>query len=73
VSAFAELIFGACLGGAPEGHHPITGQAFTNDQGGYNVVVAYCNSNDDSSVRPSEYTPPGPNGTILMGKTLPPS
>jgi hypothetical protein len=65
VSAFAGLISATCNGGEGEGHHPVNGQAFTSDQGGYNVVVGYCNGNDDPTVPPSAYTPPGPNGYAI--------
>ena len=54
-----------CAGDVGEGHHAVNGQAFTPDQGGYNVVVGYCNGNDDPSVAPSAYTPPGPNGYAI--------
>ncbi|KAK3723289.1 hypothetical protein LTR37_002012 [Vermiconidia calcicola] len=59
--AFAGLIAGVCYNGG-EGHHPLSGQAFTSDQGGYNVVVAFCDSNDPPDTAPSAYTPPGPDG-----------
>jgi hypothetical protein len=65
VSAFAGLISAVCDGDEGEGHHPVNGQAFTSDQGGYNVVVGYCNGNDDPTVPPSAYTPPGPNGYAI--------
>ncbi|KAK3710743.1 hypothetical protein LTR37_010162 [Vermiconidia calcicola] len=60
-SAFAGLIAGVCYNGG-EGHHPLSGQAFTSDQGGYNVVVAFCDSHDPVDTPPSAYTPPGPDG-----------
>ncbi|KAK5163345.1 uncharacterized protein LTR77_010718 [Saxophila tyrrhenica] len=60
-SAFAGLILGVCYDGG-EGHHPVSGQAFTSDNDGFNVVVGFCDNDDDVATKPSDYTPPGPNG-----------
>jgi hypothetical protein len=64
VSQFTNLIHATCLGdGRADG--PLSGQAFTNDLGGFNVVVGYCNGNDPPTVGPAEYPGPGPNGAGL--------
>lgn len=39
-----------------------SGQLFTTDHGGYNVNIAFCDSNDSPDTPPSAYTAPGPNG-----------
>ena len=40
----------------------LSGQMFTDANGGYNVVIAFCDGNLSPSTPPSAYTPPGPNG-----------
>lgn len=50
-----------------EGHKSISGQAFINDLGGYNVVVAFCDPQDDSLKKPSDYLDLGYAPSVTCG------
>ena len=43
-------------------HYPVSGQTFSSDFGGFNVDVAFCDTNDAADTSPSAYAAPGPNG-----------
>lgn len=58
IAEYIYSIIGGCgNGGANSG---LSGQLFSSDP--FNVVVGYGNCGDAPSVKPSEYTGPGPNG-----------
>ena len=40
-------------------NNALSGQAFVDNYGGYNAIVAYCNNNDPVNTAPSSYTAPG--------------
>lgn len=59
IYGYANDIWLSCNKGGYDGDG-VSGQEWDSD--GYNVVVAYANCNDPSSVPPSGYAGPGPNG-----------
>lgn len=48
-----------------------SGQLFVSDDGGYNVVVAFCDNNEPTDTLPSSYSAPGPNGSPLLTCGIP--
>lgn len=53
MSYSGSLITAGC--GVTEDNGAFSGQTFVNEDGGYNLVVAYCNGNDPTDVPPSAY------------------
>lgn len=41
----------------------VSSQAFFRAQGGYNIVVRVCDTNDDGGKKPSDYAAPSMNGS----------